>query len=141
MKTTLLISIIISLVLFSCNSNVDADKITGNWKITSFKANIPELNPEIIKLGEEEALSTNYLFRKDHSFQMISAIFPKGIKGKWEIDQQQNMLTLTAENSENTKPQIQKIIYLDSQNMQWEQTLEGLGTIRMALERTTIAKQ
>ena len=132
MKTHYLLSLIISLVLWSCGTNIESKNITGNWSVISFKADMPELNSQIIKLGEKEALSSHYVFREDYSFQMKSAIFPEGIEGKWEIDQESNSLILNGD----TKPQIQKIIFLDSRQMQWIQTIDSLGTIKTSLERT-----
>jgi hypothetical protein len=138
MKAQYLITIILVFLLFGCSSSVDSNRIVGSWKIVSFKADIPSFNPEIIKLGEKEALSTSYFFRKDHSFQMKSNIFPKGIEGKWEINQEANTIILKDDFFENRESQIQTIIYLDSQNMQWVQTLDSLGTINMTLERIKI---
>jgi len=136
MKAYKLITIILVLLMFGCSSGIDSNKIVGNWKIVSFKVDMPNLNPEIIKLGEKEALSTSYLFRKNHSFQMKSAVFMDGIEGNWEIDQEANTLKLKDNSFDNGIPQIQKIIYLDSRNMQWVETFDSLGTINMTLERT-----
>ena len=138
MKAQTLITIILVLLLFGCSSGIDSNKIVGSWKIVSFSADMPDLNPQIIKLGEKEALSSSYVFRKNHSFQIKSDILKDGIEGNWEFDQEANTLELKDNFYDNEKPQIQKIIYLDSRNMQWEQTIDSLGTINMTLERIKI---
>ena len=66
-KENYIVLIGLSLLFFACNSG-NEKKISGVWKVTDMKVDIPNVPPQLITNAKILALSTTYEFRNDNSF-------------------------------------------------------------------------
>lgn len=71
--------------------------VTGTWKAARFISTIPGLTEEQQKGGEQEFLSSIYTLRTDHSFNLTSETFAAGANGRWELDPNTKLLTMSYE--------------------------------------------
>ncbi|UII29131.1 hypothetical protein LVD15_12070 [Fulvivirga maritima] len=60
----------ITLLFFSCQSELDKKDLIGKWKVTNMKVDIPNVPAQIIENAKILSLSTVYEFSDDMTFRM-----------------------------------------------------------------------
>lgn len=101
-------TIIISLLVVSavsCNEMKMGDKqieinnenIAGSWKAELFETNMSNISAEEKEAGQAEFLSSTYVLKPDHAFELHSNTFAAGAYGKWSLDPELKELTMSYE--------------------------------------------
>lgn len=129
MKHTLLI---LTIVLSSCQSQINQSDLNGEWNVTKLNANTPGLSPILIQGAREEAISTSYWFNQDGSYKETSNSNPIGKEGLWEFHPSNNLLELT---DEGVSGQIFIVKSVDTSKMIWFDDMKELGSLTYELTR------
>ena len=69
-RTIFLIVLSIGLLLFACNPKLNTEQLTGQWKVTEMKVDIPNVPSQLIDNARILALATTYEFKSDRHYCM-----------------------------------------------------------------------
>lgn len=129
MKYSLLL---IPIVITACSSKIDESRLVGEWQVSEFHADTPELSPMLIDAVRQDAISTTYILNEDKSFVEISNTRPSGAEGFWRFREEDNLLELIDEDA-GTQPYFVRSV--EANEMIWFQPMEGIGSLTIILKR------
>ncbi|MGB3776777.1 MAG: hypothetical protein WA960_00355 [Tunicatimonas sp.] len=124
-----------SLLLFSCENQIDENELIGNWEVSEFKANTPELSQALIEGAKIEALSTSYLFKKDKTCSMKSNYILNGRIGKYELIAETSIIKITYPPEDGSSIEEYKVESLNGSSMKWTQNMGELGSLTLMLTK------
>lgn len=124
-----------SLLLLGCANQINENDLYGNWKVTKFEANTPELSPSLIEGAKTEALSTTYLFNKDNSFSMKSDFVSDGSAGTYEFITETHSLQMTSSSQNDNSIEEYTVESLSGNSMKWSHDMGELGNLKLVLTK------
>ncbi len=126
---------LVTIILFSCNTQKDEDKIVGKWKIIEFEANTTAFPQVLLDEAKVEVFSRTYSYRKDHTFTIKSNLIPDGEQGIWELTTEKKAIKMTYPAGSRQSQEIYRIDALSSNTMKWTQDFKERGSISLVLEK------
>ncbi len=135
MKKIINLLSLVTILFCSCNSQINENKIIGNWKVIEFDTNTPTLSSGVIETAKIEALSTQYSFEKDKSFSMKSNFNSNGKSGNYKYLSKKKTFQMTYSSDGVKTLQEYQIESLNGDLMKWTQEMGNLGSISMTLKK------
>ena len=135
MKKIINLLSLVTILFCSCDSQINENKIIGNWKVIEFDTDTPTLSSGIIDAAKIEALSTQYSFEKDKSFSMKSKIISDGKSGNYKYLSKKKTFQMTYSSDGVKTLQEYQIESLSDDLMKWTQEMGDLGSISMTLKK------
>ena len=126
---------LVTIILFSCNTQKDEDKIVGKWKIIEFEANTTAFPQVLLDEAKVEVFSRTYSYRKDHTFTIKSNLVPNGEQGIWELTTEKKTIKMTYPTGSRQSQEIYLLDALSSNTMKWTQDFKERGSISLVLEK------
>ena len=135
MKKIINLLSLVTILICSCDSKINENKIIGNWKVIEFNTDTPTLSSGITETAKIEALSTQYSFEKDKSYSMKSKINSDGKSGTYNYVSKKKTFQMTYSSDGVKTLQEFQIESLSDDLMKWTQKMGDLGSISMTLKK------
>lgn len=136
LSISLLTIIIASGFFFSYSLDLKESDFVGKWEVTNVAFDMPDLSPQLLESAKQEFISDEYFMGADHTLTIRNKLFARLSNGRWEFNENTNILTMQYEEGGSFVNQ-QFETYQLSSSVRLVTTFNQVGKLSLTIEKAS----